>query len=587
MILFGKRIFFIIIFYIVWLQTSNAQSQTNTTNNQKTAALLQQLEMANQDSSKLKILKDLIDFNLDVQPLLAEEWIQQGIFIAQKSKDGFREIGFYLQQLRLYNQQGRFKNTLEKAKQLDKLLEKKGTPQQNVAAFTSVGNAMQRLGLYDSAAIVYNKAIVICKTHQLKDLEINALMNIGILYQYQNRITEMQLHLMNALELAKKYKLVDNIPIILVNLSNAEARLNNYGKAIAYLLEVIPFYTAKNNQYALGLVFSNLAWCYYKADQFNEALDYARKSYVIRTALNDASGIAHLDLNISKIFLGISKFDSANLYAQAALQRSKKLHLVNDIRDSYETLSRINEQIKNYPLALEYAKLFADWKDSVNNIEKNKLVEQELQKIKFDSLQHFKTVYTSLERSKNKSQTVFFILISILLVILVSGLFFYINLKKRHQELLTILPIENTNRTNHYVSKLEDEKEKIQEKNKALIQDKEELESHLKKQQSADIKNLRDLIDSDKLHTDSYWNEFLLIFSRLYPDFFKKMKSTYPDLTQHELRICALIKLNHSVLETAKVLNITVDSARKARYRLYKKMGLGNDQELVDVIIQS
>jgi DNA-binding CsgD family transcriptional regulator len=335
------------------------------------------------------------------------------------------------------------------------------------------------------------------------------------------------------------------------------------------------------------LVFSNLAWWYYKSDQFNESLNYARKSYAIRTALNDASGIAHLDLNISKIFLGTAKYDSANFYAQSALQRSKKLHLVNDIRDSYETLTLINEQIKNYPLALEYAKLFAEWKDSVNNIEKNKLVEQELQKIKFDSLQHFKKAYTKLELSKNKSQIVFFILASILLVILLGGLLVYINLKKRHQELLTLLPIESTNRTKHYLSRLEDEKEKIQEKNKALIQDKEELESHLKKQQSADIQNLRDLINSDKLHSDSYWNEFLLIFSRLYPDFFKIIKSTYPDLTQHELRICALIKLNHSVLETAKVLNITVDSARKARYRLYKKMGLNNDQELVDVIIQS
>jgi DNA-binding CsgD family transcriptional regulator len=132
----------------------------------------------------------------------------------------------------------------------------------------------------------------------------------------------------------------------------------------------------------------------------------------------------------------------------------------------------------------------------------------------------------------------------------------------------------------------EKENDRLHKELHTVQADYKKLEQALHHQQSTDISALRDMISSNKLHSDGYWNEFLLLFSKVYPDFFEKMKSEFPGLNQNDLRICALIKLNHSIPDMAKALNITVDSARKARYRLFKKLELANDQELTNLIIR-
>lgn len=406
----------------------------------------------------------------------------------------------------------------------------------------------------------------------------------------------MRQHLLQTLELALKYGLSDNIPMIKMNLSNAEARLNNFGKAIDYLIEVIPFYVKKNNQYALGLAYANLSWCYYKSDKLNNALEFARKSYQIRTLLKDAAGLAHLDLNFSKIYLGLAKYDSASIYAQSALKKCRELHLVNDIRDNYETLAKLSEQQKNYPAAVEYYRLFADWKDSVNNYEKEKLVEQELQKIKYDTVQHLKQNLMVEHTTKKQLQLWIWLLAGTIVCMVGIGIAGYRNLQQR--VVRKEAGLQNSDIAGEQIQKLkrqmteqaeqfENTKADLKQQNTELLTAKNELQVRLEKLESAGIKELQELIESDKLHSDGYWNEFLVLFSRVYPEFFKNLKAAHPDLTQHELRICAMIKLNHNVADTAKVLNITVESVRKVRYRLYKKMGLQNDQELVDTIIQS
>lgn len=567
-----KQIIFLISFFLI---SNYTKAQSNSNNNQA----LQQIYTTKEDSFKLRLIKEFVDKTIDTDTKLAGYWIGEGIKLATQKNNINRLIDFHLQDLRLSNQQGLFKQTIEKASKVETLVKKSGTPLQQVARLTSTANAMQKIGLYDSAAIIYNKVIIICRDLDLKEVEVNASMNIAILFQYQNRIAEMKDYLLNTLALAKKYRLPNNIASIKINLSNAEARLNNYGKAIDYLQDVIPHYTNINNQFALGLIYSNLSWCYFKSDKLNDALNYARKSYTIRSALKDAAGLTHLELNLSKIFLATAKYDSANFYAQSSLKKSIELNITSDIRDNYETLAQINQQLRNYSLALDYMKLYADWKDSVNSKEKNKLVEQELQKIRYDSLQHLKQRIQVLEQQKANFKKANLILIAIVVIALFAITLYF---RKRIQK--EKIP-NNANELDWQKKYYENIKESELLKEK-LINQNTQLEKELQKQQRSSIDALRDLIESNKLHTDSYWNEFLLIFSKVYPTFFKTIKDSYPDLTQHELKLCAMIKLNHSSLDMAKALNITVDSVRKARYRLYKKMNLNDDQEMVDLIIK-
>ena len=66
--------------------------------------------------------------------------------------------------------------------------------------------------------------------------------------------------------------------------------------------------------------------------------------------------------------------------------------------------------------------------------------------------------------------------------------------------------------------------------------------------------------------------------------FFAKLKERFPQLTQNDLQLCALYRLGLSAKEIASMRGIALDSARKARTRLRKKLALNTEDSLVDFL---
>jgi DNA-binding CsgD family transcriptional regulator len=71
--------------------------------------------------------------------------------------------------------------------------------------------------------------------------------------------------------------------------------------------------------------------------------------------------------------------------------------------------------------------------------------------------------------------------------------------------------------------------------------------------------------------TEKDWEMFKETFTTVYPGFFTKLKQQYPGITNAELRMSALIKLNFDVKLVASMLGISQDSVHKTRYRLRKR----------------
>ena len=57
-----------------------------------------------------------------------------------------------------------------------------------------------------------------------------------------------------------------------------------------------------------------------------------------------------------------------------------------------------------------------------------------------------------------------------------------------------------------------------------------------------------------------------------------RLKACYPGLTAYDLRLCTYLKANLSTKEIATLLNITLDSVKKAKHRLRKKLSMSPDQ---------
>ena len=99
------------------------------------------------------------------------------------------------------------------------------------------------------------------------------------------------------------------------------------------------------------------------------------------------------------------------------------------------------------------------------------------------------------------------------------------------------------------------------------------------------IKSVIRTIDRNINNSDD-WKFFEDAFNNADKDFLKKVKTTHPELTANDLRLCAYLRLNLSSKEIAPLLNISVRSVEVKRYRLRKKMNLPHEDGLADYIME-
>ena len=142
--------------------------------------------------------------------------------------------------------------------------------------------------------------------------------------------------------------------------------------------------------------------------------------------------------------------------------------------------------------------------------------------------------------------------------------------------------IDNKNKqlmiyTLHLIQKNESLKELQLEINRAIRQ--------TETKDKSDLRLFSSLIDYS-FRNDAEWEKFKLYFESVHTHFFESILKAHPALTPQELRMCALIRLNLSILETATILGISAESVKTSRSRLRKKMELANPTSLVDHVMR-
>ncbi|MEI7982325.1 MAG: triple tyrosine motif-containing protein [Bacteroidota bacterium] len=126
-------------------------------------------------------------------------------------------------------------------------------------------------------------------------------------------------------------------------------------------------------------------------------------------------------------------------------------------------------------------------------------------------------------------------------------------------------------------------------KNELLIEIKNELEDQKKRYGNQVPANYNEKIISlvkKNITDDNDWKVFEELFDQAHADFFKRLKSSYHELTQSDLKLCAYLRLNLSSKEIAPLLNISYRGVETRRYRLRRRLLLDTDENLVEFILQ-
>ena len=89
---------------------------------------------------------------------------------------------------------------------------------------------------------------------------------------------------------------------------------------------------------------------------------------------------------------------------------------------------------------------------------------------------------------------------------------------------------------------------------------------------------------NSKLHTNQQWEDFKTNFNHCVPGFIPNLRLGYPRLTQSDIRLACLIRMGMTSVEISKIQNISNQGVSMARYRLRKRMGLGPDDSIPDIL---
>ncbi|MGJ8732782.1 MAG: hypothetical protein ACSHW4_06535 [Cellulophaga sp.] len=276
-----------------------------------------------------------------------------------------------------------------------------------------------------------------------------------------------------------------------------------------------------------------------------------------------------------------------------SLSENSKSHLNYKLK-AYEGLKDIYLDLKNYKEAYYYL----DKATTLNNrifgitsenskhlleIKDNYRLEKEKQE---DALQE--QLIANYEQEDK-----IWLLKSIILIILIISLLFYgvvliKQIKNKHKNEKQIIAEKQKLKTQKTNEVLELKNKELTQAALRLIEKDEFIAGLHKKIESAgETVNKKVILRALKTFQGTpskNWTEFEARFTTINQSFYENLRIKFPELSQTDQKICALVRLNFPSKDMSKLLGISVESVHTSRYRLRKKLGLKREDNLEDFI---
>ncbi|WP_299254274.1 hypothetical protein [uncultured Aquimarina sp.] len=452
---------------------------------------------------------------------------------------------------------------------------------------------------YGKAYDGYWKALFLAEKSNDQFSKSRVYQSLGWLYSFYNRNTKALENLDNALEISKELSSKNKISIDYTisdyfSIANFYRYNKDFETAKTYIDSCYLYFQSKNEGIRNYFLESEKGFLLVNEGNYIKAEEILLKSQEYFKENNES-------------YLVIIHYFLAKLYQIKKDFDKSKFHYNQSLELSYVHNSHMNYQIINHKElselfydSKEYKKAFFHIKKAIElenkifgiNSKNNEYLfeikdKYRLQKEKQEQLLKERRL-SELESKQKISLLRFILLFVILFFLIIVSIMVFKNLKRKHKREKRLLKQRQR-------LKLNESKKAIKFKNKELAKsalqliEKDEFIVGLKNSLSENkdnpnLNSVNKIIKSIQSGMGSNWKEFEARFININQDFYKNLKSNFPTLTQTDLKICALIKLNFSSKDMASLLGISVESVHTSRYRLRKKLKLERNDNLVEFI---
>jgi len=372
---------------------------------------------------------------------------------------------------------------------------------------------------------------------------------------------------------------------------------NSLDSARYYYKKILKILEANDSKIILPLLYNKLADLYVDEGLFSDAKILYQKGIDSSFFYHNNNYLDLLYLNLGKTYSGLNNFEVAH---QLFLKCDSIIDINNNITLKQECnywLLR-NSIIKKSKLELlKYLDANKFLTDSITNYQNKKWKKN----ADFNYKLGRKESELFLLQEQNYYQKIKFILGFIILLLIAIILIIIVRNKNRkmHQELLLLSKDNELKKLRE--KQLEEEAKKVKReleiKNKEILANSlvllnkneliENLEAIVKKIQVPDNTENKQAVDEiqsllrDNTNQENIWNDFKIHFEKVHQDFFDKLTTIHPDLSENDIRLSAYLLIGMQNQEIANISFISTDSVRKRKQRLREKLNLESGKDLV------
>lgn len=462
-------------------------------------------------------------------------------------------------------------------------------------------------GDYDKSLALYLSSLGVFERKNEKKEIAKVLHNIAITYYYNFKLDESKKYTLKSKIVFEELRDTVGVLSSVSLLGTIYYAKEDYSTALDYYkISLEQTGKLKDKSYS-AINLNGIGTVYADTKRFLEAIPYFKKALAIAEEMGNQQAIVTCSLNIGICYSGLNnQTEAIKLYNQSLII-AKKIGSKHSTKELYYFITEAYEKQKDYKSALSSLQQFTIVNDSIYDEENSQQInelttkyetakkEKEIVALNADLLTKQRDEEILNTKVKERNIIIIATLIGAVLLSIVSLLVF--NRKKlkaklffeKQEALLNLAKQKAEDELLNAKTILDSYIEHLIEKNKVVEELQHEIE-RLKGLKSVEIykekiDNLDDLNNSTIL-TNEDWEKFKNLFDQVYKGFFIRLKDKLPNLTNSEIRLISLIKLNLETKQMANMMGVSTDTITKTKYRLRKKMNLTDKQE-IDLLAQS
>ena len=398
--------------------------------------------------------------------------------------------------------------------------------------------------------------------------------NLGTLYTYQELCSQASHFQQKAVSYFEKNR--DTVRLSLVFRDMARIHLNehrldsavaNYTKALKYTSDVHKF-----------CMFNELTGAYARMGDYEKGVSCAHMAYDRAETVEDSCLVS---LALGSLYLRMGKKDSAYHYLSFCRQSTNPYTL----KDLYLYLAQFEKSRHNWPTYAFYQEQYNVFRDSIDNLTKMETLARLQRLYDYREIEKKKEYYRQeTDRKTGKLYKLSLGGVGCLLFVVCIIFYLWKERKKKEEQLNQSL----RRKEQQYLNS----QQYLEERNAVMAQLEQQYEAvvaQLSEQSSRFTTSVQEKINSShpffisELYRGVYaewkkldevqWAEVIKMIDHiLYKDFTGKIRMLYPRISELDLNVCYLVKLEIPVGRIAVLLSVNSQAISNKRKRLYEKL---------------